>query len=503
MSKKFTKLLVATLATCATTVAGVVGVDTNLSQINFRDYYSAPYSMTGGASSMMMENGQREEAFGGCFSVMGFWEQSINGSRGSQELAKGYGVSMSNTFDVKAYAGLPGTAKTPIDKQVDARRLFHDYNNTGNDVLEWPNANVALEAKHRRFGVNFEYSQCLSQFYEGLKFRISTAAVGMRNELVQTYTKDAIGVGNVAGEESAGISVKKFLQGDHAATTNGVDTGNAQAPLKYGKFAAEEQTEYALNDVQACLGMELVSTDNAAVCLGISAVIPTGREMNAAHVMEPQAGQRHFKLGAEMDMRACLAEGPDYKAAFSCRGIWHYAFKREGVMLPSHLKEHYGQYYLGFKKGSTLTSALEPLLNLVPHTADIKPGNIFDLSSILSFEKGCLAVEAGYNFHYAQEQKNDVVGWTKDSIAMVTSDFAGETDPRDATTARADWVKDTDLSWNVASQVNHHIFASVGFVGKDWSYPASVNVVGGYQFAHNRSRTPEAWSVAVKGCVCF
>lgn len=493
MSKNFSRLLVATLAACATTVADIAK-NTNLAQVQFRDYYSTPYSLTGGDTK-----NESEDAFGGRFSVMGFWEQSLNGSRGSQELAKGYGVSMSRTFEVKPFDVTAATAvTTQVEKVVDVRRLIRVP--AGTILAEYTTAEMTLEAKHRRFGVNLEYTQCLSQFYEGLRFRVSTAAIGVCNELVNTYANEIKGTAGAA----LGSTVKEFFHGTHSAVGTATDAW-FQAGLKYGKFTDKSKTEYALNDVQACLSLDIVNTDNATVAVGLSGAIPVGREMKGTEMMEPQVGNRHFKLGAELDLRACLVDGADYKASFCSRAIWHYSFKREGVRLPSHTLEHYGQYYQAYDKDAAVASALEPLVNLVSHKVDVKPGNSFDCSSVLSFEKGFFTADAGYNFHYEQEQKNDVLGFKENSLATVASDFnntvAGAT-PRDGKTDAA-FVKKTDLNYNAASKATHHIFASVGLVAKDWAYPASVNVIGGYQFAQNRSRTPEVLSVGLKGSLCF
>jgi hypothetical protein len=480
MKKNFSRVLVASLATFASVMADC-GKDTNLAHVKFRDYYALPYVQTGGASNMMMENGQRDDAVGGCFSAMAFWEQSICGSRGSQELAKGFGVNGSRSFAVN---------NTAAAGNVAARNLIHD-----SGAVNATTANVSLDAKHRRYGVNLQYSQCLSNFYEGLKFKVSSAALGVRNELVNRYDDETTAAGKT--------SVKQFFRGESLDTV--LTSVNAQAPLKFGKMSDKENTQYHFNDVQACVGLTVVVSDNANVCVGISGVLPVGRELNGEFLMEPQVGNRHFKLGSEVDVYACLSEGADYKAAVNVNALWHYAFKRENVRLPSHNSLNYGHYHLGYRKDTAGagTSALEPIMNLVSKKVDVKPGSVFDLSACLNFEKGCLSVDAGYNFFYSQAESNSVCNFVDGDLFIVPAVFDNAAVAHDGTNGAVVAVKASDLNYNASSQALHHIFASVGFVCKDWSYPASVNVAGGYEFAHNRSRTREVWSVAVKGSVCF
>lgn len=493
MKRNFSKVLFASLATVASAMAADCGKDTNLAHIKFRDYYSLPYVATGGAANMAMENKEREDAFGGCFSVMGFWEQSINGSRGSKELAKGYGVDSLADFTVTPAAATAGADATAATGTVDVRRLIHNHDG-GNGTDTWSTGKIALDARHRRYGVNVQYMQCLSNFYEGLKFKVSTAALGVRNELVNNHSDEVTGTGSA-------ISVKQFYRGDHGQVGA---TTDLQAPLAYGKMLPDRgsATEYHFNDVQACLGLSVVESDNANVCVGISGVIPVGREMDGRFLMEPQVGNRHFKLGAEVDVCACLAEGADYKASVNMHGLWHYAFKREHKFrLPSHNTINHGHYHLAYKKNSAQGSALEPVMNHIAKRVDVKPGNMFDLNTCLTFEKGCLCVDAGYNFFYSQDEKNDVCGFEDATYYVVKPDYNVSTDARDGTVGTA--VAKSDYNWNAPSQALHHVYASVGFMCKDWCYPASINVAGGYEFAHNRTRTREVWSVAVKGSVCF
>lgn len=498
------------------------GTNTNLTNLKVRDWYNNPYSMTGGSRAMMMENMEREDCIGACFSLMGFYEGAEH-SRVSKELGKGLGVNKLNSFEIKPSAAFAegATPHSNSTSTVDVEFLRQVNPNAGVLVTplatHYPTVKLDLEAKHRRYGADLAYCQDLGNFYEGLKFRVSASLQGVRNEVVNNFTEVAAATSANAQNVTTANIKDFFTAGSTANVSAGTGTAGAaggllgQKALERAVFNTTHQTEHHINDVRGCLGLNIVDSENAKVCVGIEGVIPVGRELDGKYLFEPHVGNRHFKLGANVDVHACLSEGSDYKASLTACGLWHYAFKREDVRFASHTKVNYGHYHLGYKKGST-SGQLQPIINLLPYKVDVKPANLFNGTAMLTLEKGCFCFDLGYNFYYSQDEKNDVKGFNESEIYVVSPSF-GSNNAFDGSTvtnklgtaanAAVKAVTKTDLTWDVKSQSHHHIFASVGFMCKDWEYPASLNVFGGYEFAHNRTRAREAWSVGVKGGLCF
>ena len=78
MNKNLKLLATGMVALTSAAFASSCGDSTNLAHIKFRDYYSQPYVMTGGASAMAMENAQREGSMGAPHSL------SVNVSSSSE-----------------------------------------------------------------------------------------------------------------------------------------------------------------------------------------------------------------------------------------------------------------------------------------------------------------------------------------------------------------------------------------------------------------------------------
>jgi len=467
------------------------GLDTNLTHVKFKDWYS-PYAMTGGTGSLMhCEDAQREDSLGACVSVMGFYERVLDGTRGSQELAKGFGVDGSRVVRLAAL-----TADT--EGSVDSRNLIHGHPtaaaNPTTSIAEAAKATITLDAAHRRMGAQLCYAQDLSNFYEGLKFTASSAVLSVRNELKADFSD--------VSETTSGATVKvrDFLYGNGEDRVGGTSNHNRQAALRFAKFANKEQTDTYLNDIQLSLGMNVVDSENTKISVGAVGVIPTGKELKGEFLMEPQVGNRHFKAGMNVHANACLAEGTDYKACLNLCGTWHYGFKRENVRLASFKTGNWNHYALGFRKGSANGAALEPVINLLPKKVDVCPRSMFNASADLAFEKGSFVVDAGYSFFYSQDEKNEVKGFVEGDIFIADKmvSTAGTLSDVNGTVVRL-----SDLSYSAKSQALHHIFGSLGLICKEWQYPASLNLAGGYEVAHNRTRTREVWSVALKGAICF
>ncbi len=531
-----------------------MGYDTGLSFVKFPEFYREKYACSGGTISLMQENAQREDAVGGTLSVFLGMEQIWNGDRGSHKLAEGFGYQGNRLFTIK-----DTNALKPESNVLDLSNIIASYNpamdangvlssTNWNPVTDWGSTSVNLEAKHRRCFLDICYVQDLGQFYEGLHFYVSTAAVHVRNELkadfaqvtapkyeTAAYTTGSATLGSATGSSLTGVntdalkgtvvslggntSVSSALDGSKlsngltpakffAGTEGAIHNVNGQQKLSYGKIASGSQSEVALNNIRMGLGLKVVDSENASVCVKLEGSIPTGRELKGEYLLEPQAGERHFKLGGAAYANACFAEGSDYKACVHLGGLWHYAFKRKANRLPSCTKSAMGQYSLGFTTGQTTDA--QPIINIIMDKVngnlEVKPGSTLNANAAACMEKGSLVFDLGYNFHYTQDEKHDLAVALENVFALANnqaSSAKAQTGGAFAAGTAEQAVKLEDFNFDAKAAALHNISASVGFMCKDCNYPSSINLIGGYEFAHNRSRNREVFSVTVKGCVCF
>lgn len=508
MNKNLKKLLALVCASYVSVSALTRGTDYGLAFIKVQDHSAMPYMATGGLGSLIHENSQRkqnDDNVGGIISVSARVSQIWNGSRGSIELAKGFGVDASGSNVVK-FLGRTNIAANPFvapttfkSNELDSRSFIAASSGNIAAASSLEASALTLEAKHTRWAIDMAYHQDLGSFYEGLSLCVSTAFVNVKNHLVAGWNVETA----INYADTSVKSLQTYFDGTGSTNVNGGAFN--QAALKYGIIDNKERSEWGLNDINAGLGLKLVDNENASICVAADLVIPTGKLPKGTYLFEPVIGNRHFKTGLMLHANACLAEGADYKAHLNVCGKWHYGWKRETVRLPSYIKDGntWGQYMLGFKVNDKQYS---PLLNLLPTTVDVKPQNMFGANALLNVEKGCLSVDLGYSLQYSQEEKVEVKGFPSDVYFMSFNATASTTAALAKPATGADNVAATALAdWNygAGSQVNHRLFASVGICCTDWQYPAQFNVFGGYNIAQNRTRTPEAWDLGLKGSFCF
>lgn len=507
MNKNLKKLLALACASYVSVSALTRGTDYGLAFIKVHDHDAMPYMATGGIGSLMHENHQRkqnDDNVGGMISVSARASQIWNGSRGSIELAKGFGIDAAGS-NVIRFVGRTATTGNKLStapsslksNEIDTGSFYNTFTaDTANSALE--TSTLTLEAKHTRWAIDLGYHQDLSNFYEGLYACVNTAFVGVKNHLVATWNVETA----TSYSKSKLSSMQTFFDGSQGSNDSNTPANN-QAALKFGIIDNKERTtEWGLNDIHACLGLKLVDNENASICVAAELVIPTGKQPKGTYLWEPVIGNRFFKTGLKLHANACLAEGSDYKANLNLCGRWLYGWKRETVRLPSFSAEGkaWGQYSLGFKATDKQYS---PLLNLLPTLVDIKPQNSLDANAVLNFEKGCLAFDLGYSFQWQQEEKAEVKGNFPTDVYYMASTVVDPTNGLAKPANDVGIVKLADVNYGAGSQANHRVFTSVGFCCTDWQYPASFNVFGGYNFAHNRTRNPETWDLGFKGSFCF
>lgn len=546
------KLLAYAFAVYASTAGlqstSVAGVDTGLSFVKFPEFYNVKYAFAGGCHSLMQENSQREDAVGACVGVTLGMEQVWNGDRGSHKLAEGFGYNGQRTFNIKnvnesATLDLADIISVANPAYTNGTQTLKG-SSYWNPVVNWGEYSMSLDAKHRRYFASLCYMQDLGQFYEGLTFYVTTAIVSVRNELCAVYQEtkapafqspttlsntNIVGTGSStnmdadyvtalgmsgnttstpidASKLSNGLTPEKFFNGEGNTT----HPWNAQGGLLYGKISKASQSEVALNNIGLGLGLKVVDSENASVCVKLEGSIPTGRELKGDFLMEPQVGERHFKLGGAAYANACFAEGSDYKACVNLGGLWHYAFKRKGLRLPSATNSCYNQYALAYVAGDTVDA--RPVMNIIVEkikgNLEVKPGSTLNACASASVEKGSLVFDLGYNFHYTQDEKVEFGSATLDNVYTLAdnqpSSYKAQSGGKFvAPSSDSSKVALENFSFAAKSQALHNIAASIGFMCKDCNYPGSLSLIGGYEFAHNRQRTREVFSVALKGVVCF
>lgn len=513
--------------TTKSTEPSVVGVNHGLSYIKVPDLYNDRYVVQGGTSVLSKENQQHEEPLGGTLNVVLGWEQVWNGARGSDSLAAGFGHGAGN--------GLKFTYspdKTLMEGTSDVRKIIHMHYPVGivggaDPFSSYGNSVMNLSAKHRRMFVDLSYVQDLSNFYEGLRFGVSTAVVRVTNklevnsELENNPIKFTLPTTNtttppLVADDYNNLTASTFFSASVPAKTG----MNSQTTLMHGRMTGSEESKTALNDIRVWLGLDVLNTDSGSVLVAVEGVIPTGQELVGTNLWEPMAGNRFFKLGAKLDALANLADGSDYSVNLNLQAFWHYSVARNVVRLPYDSTVALNHYSLGYvlpSSGALDGAVLTPVIDIVfkeKPKVKVTPGHTASLLANVCFEKGCLVLDACYNLRWTSDEKSDEYTSILKDIYVANFDNA-----LSQTTARTKASNDT-TGWNnsggsklalqnlkcvAKSQTVHSAKVSVGFVNKESQYPFGVNLSAGYDYVpcSSRSTTPQTWNLSAKGTFCF
>jgi hypothetical protein len=128
-----------------------------------------------------------------------------------------------------------------------------------------------------------------------------------------------------------------------------------------------------------------------------------------------------------------------------------------------------------------------------------------------NIEKGALVADLLYNFRWSAAESNDayadIAGLciaNADNATGINPAQRAKQSPSALTTADgAFYAISSQLSSRAASQFTHEVALGLAFMFKEWQYPSSIGLRGGYTIAQERTHNPEKWSVALKGSFCF
>lgn len=461
--------------------------------------------------SRLMGVEKSDDAVGFTVGAVGFWHQIPAGSRSGDQMAKGFsacGDKVNSFHNTTSATANVSTGNLYIENIVVGRAATDTATMTMDKV------------EHRRLGARAGFHYCLSNFYEGLWVSGDAAVLYERNKFTLSFA-------DVAGTTSTSAEIAKYFKGESplvdtalGAYGTAASGQNALTALKMESGKAHSDT--ALNDVHLAAGLKVVDSDNASVNVFACTSIPTGTTNKTAYLFEPDPGVRNFKIGAGACAVVKLVTEEDYAINFVGDATWKYGFTRKKQnIIPQHKDVPFAHYRLVAKEGDTLAT---PLANVLSSNVkvDVEYKNEFNALAKACFEKGCLGVEVGYNFFYAQEKGLKVEGMSdsKDDakwyfitnpgtnvwVPSGTTGHVGGTAFANATNAdplHKTAITDADFLDKTPSQVLHKIHAGVNCMFSEWEFPVVFGVTGSYAFAQKRTVNPEYWGVSLKAGVCF
>lgn len=462
MNKKIQLLLSAVLLASASVFAASTATagQYNRTAMLFPNVNTAAESCFG-----RLKNAEKsDDAFGLCVGGVGYWHQILPGANSGLELAKGFSPAGENNFPLVTDHFLVNLA-------------------TGAGV-----SNLTMnfdKVEHRRIGAVISACYALDNIYDGLYVGGNVGVLHERNSLSFTVTN-----GTGAGATHAADFVK-FLKGEYTAS---------QAALSNLRMeSGKAMSNTGINNVDVYAGLKVVNTDNASVCVKLVATAPTGNKMENVNLFQPNAGVRNAKFGVAVAAMVKLINDDSYALNFAGDLQWQYGIKRTDAYIPTH-KAGFGHYKAFVKVGDT---AATPLANvLAGMKAEVESRNEVNALAKVSFEKGIVGVDLGYNMYFSQE-KNLVL---KDfpTIAWYGLTSAGsDALPTAYVAIPADILAAADLGTTYPQHLEHKGFVGVNALFSEWEFPMLVGAMVSYSYSATPTVTPRYWGVSLRAGVSF
>ncbi|MCK4499760.1 hypothetical protein KAU11_04640 [Candidatus Babeliales bacterium] len=485
MNRTISRLLAAALVVSSSLGAAT---ETNSPWLRLRDYRNRAEMATIFHRAVGVKN---DDMAGGNISIMPFYRQTYH----QDKLGKGLGVNNLSTFkiDNTAAASTTGVA-APAGSYVNSAYLIHDINSAINTIF----TTVTLKPKHYAFGANLNFCMNLDNLFEGLYFEFNTA-------IAKAYNKVGLTFG--ATTDYANLSWSDFFSGAAGQTASATEATAALTKAKYNLDSYVDKG--GVEDPELLIGYTFVDNDSGKVSVAIAASAPTGTDPTCEYTFEPLVGGRHFKLG--LGLKACAnlweSEKEDgnkqtLKALFDLN--YRYAFKRDMLMTPrlkvNGAATNYGHLML-IGDVAAATTELAPAANYLTAIHEVKPGNMFEGVTMLSYCNGNLVCDLGAEFEFAESHTptrkaawNATQYGVADSDADVTSGLLA---------ADQDYILSSWLDTKIESLCIFKLFGAVGVVMTDWDYPVHAGIGADVDIASKQQITPENWKIFGKVGVSF
>lgn len=490
MNKALKGLLVAMLAVSAT-----VQAHTNKTFLLPRSHgVNLPMEI-----STFCELVHRKDAdkFGANFQAVGFYSGTTN----EKETGEYFGILKDKeTFSLKyAAAGADIGSKDNIDLGL----FIHRQAGAAAD-----GASITLKPSSETWGVRFDYHQDLEKLLKGLYLKVVVPVVHVENDMGLKVES------TVAANKTA---LENFLKG--TLTEAAVGAANSQKKLTNALIDGKNSTT-GVADIDVVLGYNFVQKEKYHAGINLGFTIPTGDDADGKHAFEAIAGNGdHWAFGAGLCGGARVWGDHDHNVKIKACANYRYLFEgtekrtlgiRENKESEAYNWSHY-VLLADLTKGNADQSSLVPAANVTTLNCDVTPGSQLDAVVAVAYNNGGIAVDFGYNVFWKDDEevklKKDQF---KDNVWAVAArnyetDRGAAPGAGGTTALLLAHVNAENLSTKVAetpSQVTHKIFASLGYIFKNWECPLMAGLGGGYEFAGSNAAL-EKWEIWLKLGVGF
>lgn len=458
-----------------------------------------------------LHNAERsDDAINLTLGVTGFLHYMPTGSRGGESMAQGLSPKQNRAV---SFEGAASSVHLPDTFYIDYFVLGRKATDAATMTFD--------KAEHMRIGARAGLSYALDNFYEGLWLGLNATVLHERNKLTMKYEN---GASSTSNDELAkyfrGETVTMAAAADRFA--NSTVTTGAQDALAYLKIdSGRVLQETALNDIELLMGLKVVNTDNASVCVMLAGDIPTGIARKREYLFQANPGVRNIKVGAGACALVKLITEESYAVSFAADAQWRYGFnKKNEKIIPQHKTVGFAHYRLVAAKDATKATPLANVLVANNVDVDVEYKNELNALAQVSLEKGCFGFDLGYNLFWSQEKTLKINGslgdkdsnkyyfvgrtWVPSAVSGATG--AATFDPTNSAHVDANntaAILLNDFAESTPAHVMHKVYAGATCLFSDWEFPLLIGVTGSYAFNQKRTVTPEVWGVSARVGVSF
>ncbi len=419
-----------------------------------------------------------------------FTKHSIKG----QDVGKYFGIDGTNQISI---SNADNVGQIVANDAIDVwdRFLIHNYNPGGGRTQT--DAEFYLNPKQEVWALRLDFFGLLHNPIPKTFFKISAPIAYIENNLNTNYTTNT--------PDTDGEYISQFFNGNNI---NSGDASNLQEALLYGKIDSTRKNASGLADIDAHFGYRLVENEKKSIYISGLVTIPTGNRPKSNYLFEPIYGNgNHLALGWQVDAKLQLWKEKRHSGCLNF--VLKHKYVTDGTerrLIPLNLPSYpFAHYYLAQRVGAAQGTPLFPAANILNQDVTIRPGNSLQAFLDLKFKAENFLIDAGYNLYYKEKENISLkTVWQDNVYAIANADYnvnGGNFDNAAELVRINNNILNLDGAVN-PNQLNHKVFASLGYNFSISNHPTHIGFGAAYEFANNNFEL-EGYQFWVKGSCAF
>ncbi len=415
------------------------------------------------------------DSFGADLQTTYFYSRSTN----PEALGKYFGFNDKNEF----------TAYTSTSADINLGGIIYDHGSS-RSTTEF----IKLEPTQTVYGTRLQYQQNLDSIFEGLWFRVKLPIVKVSNDMHMS----------TRGANSAiSTDISNYFKGELQALNANDTSGEARTPLANALINGK-RTASNFADVSANLGYTAIDNDRYTVDVNIGLTLPTGTKTTGMYAWEPVTGNNgHYELGAGVSSVVKLWSNDKGTVNFNTALDYRYGFKATEKRTFGLNGANWGQYQLATNVAvgaNNQTIVTTPAANFLTLKAYVTPGSMLDGLAGITYNRGDMALDLGYNFFYKEKSsvtlRDAITDGTWRQLTNLALNLHTSANLASGNVTEIPQSRINTLSGSAAA-TSHTLYANASYMFSKMHYPMMIGAGVHYEFTGTNSAV-ENWGINAK-----